>query len=598
NVSFSHNFGSEPVVLSQIQTNNNGIDYIEPRQRDVSATGYRVTNEPADHQSTSITKAETIGYLAIGTGSGSWSGLDFHAGITGDNVDHRDQSIAFASNLGSGVNFVAQLHTFDGGDNSHVDADNLTGSGVNVSVQEDRTLDSEVNHTSERVGWLAIGGSGKLTAASGTGFKIASTHVEFTHTPDNDVHGVQTFNYTVEDTNSNTDTATASLHVAPEVDTVTDNLTTPEDTTLNANVLSNDNFEGSVTLTGVSSPANGTLSFDSAGNITYTPSLNFVGTETLTYTVTEDHVGATETGTLVIQVTPLNDDPIAKDDSARTDEDSSVSGDVTPGTSGQDSDIDGDTLTVSKINGLSFTPSSPILLPSGAQLTIDANGLFTYDTNAAFEALNLGDQTTDSFEYEISDGKGGTDKATVTITIDGRDENVAPIAVANSSLDNTSGFPVTVPVLANDSDSDGTLNQATIQITGTAAPGDALNVANQGTWSVNPSSGSITFTPLPSFNGDPTPISYTVQDDDGAISNAATVTVTYFPDISMGSSEMLDAGIDTLQAVAALRNIDGSAGLSNDQIVLNTVADISRLHTNAISAFGSVFGSFNPELFA
>lgn len=597
-VSFSNDFGGEPVVLSQVQTNKNGLDYIETRQRDVSATGYRVTNEPADYQSSSITKAETIGYLAIGAGSGTWNGLVFQAGITGDNVDHNDRSISFASNLGSDVNFIAQLHTFDGGDNSHADANSLTGSGVNVSVQEDRTLDSEINHTSERIGWLAIGGSGKLTATSGTGFKLASDHVEFTYTPDDDVHGTSSFNYTVEDTNSNKDTATASLIVAPEVDTATDNFTTPEETTLNANVLSNDTFEGSVTLTAVSTPANGTLSFDNAGNISYTPSLNFVGTETLTYTITEDHVGATETGTLVINVTPVNDDPVAKNDSASVDEDSSVSGDVTPGTSGQDSDIDGDTLTVSKINGLSFTPSSPILLPTGAKLTIASNGLFTYDTNAAFEALNLGDQTTDSFEYEISDGNGGTDKATVTITIDGRDENVAPIAVDNRSLDNASGFPVTVPVLANDRDSDGTLDKATIRIAGTSAPGEAFTVDEQGTWSVNSSSGSITFTPLPSFNGDPTPISYTVQDDDGAHSNAATVTVTFLPVISMASSEMLDAGIDTLQAVAALRNIDGSAGLTNDQIVLNTVAEISRLYRNTVNAFGSVFDSFDPELFA
>ena len=59
------------------------------------------------------------------------------------------------------------------------------------------------------------------------------------------------------------------------------------------------------------------------------------------------------------------------------------------------------------------------------------------------------------------------------------------------------------------------------------APGDSLVVAGEGTWSVNTTTGVITFTPEAGFTGDPTPISYTVDDNDGNTSNEATVTVTY-----------------------------------------------------------------------
>jgi len=81
--------------------------------------------------------------------------------------------------------------------------------------------------------------------------------------------------------------------------------------------------------------------------------------------------------------------------------------------------------------------------------------------------------------------------------------------------------------LANDADPDGSLDPASVQIAGTTNPGDPLVVAGEGAWSVNPANGDITFTPDPGFTADPTPISYTVNDNDGNPSNVATVTVDY-----------------------------------------------------------------------
>ena len=70
--------------------------------------------------------------------------------------------------------------------------------------------------------------------------------------------------------------------------------------------------------------------------------------------------------------------------------------------------------------------SETITLPSGAQLTIDANGAYIYNPNAAFAVLQVGQSVTDTFTYLVSDGQGGMTSATVTIIVNG--ENDRPTA--------------------------------------------------------------------------------------------------------------------------------------------------------------------------
>lgn len=84
--------------------------------------------------------------------------------------------------------------------------------------------------------------------------------------------------------------------------------------------------------------------------------------------------------------------------------------------------------------------------------------------------------------------------------------------------DTTGGVPVasTVSIVGGtDTDSNGTL--------------DNLAVANEGTWSVNATTGSITFTPVTNYVGNPTQISYTVKNSQGISSNEAVVTINATP---------------------------------------------------------------------
>ncbi|MBD2388783.1 beta strand repeat-containing protein, partial [Cylindrospermum sp. FACHB-282] len=124
--------------------------------------------------------------------------------------------------------------------------------------------------------------------------------------------------------------------------------------------------------------------------------------------------------------------PVAANDTATTDENTLVNINVLV----NDTDANGDSLSVIKVNGNSVTVSTPITLASGALLTLNANGTFDYSPNGQFESLGVGATATDSFTYTVSDnGNGGTSTATVNLTING--VNDAPTGSPTGILSNT-----------------------------------------------------------------------------------------------------------------------------------------------------------------
>ncbi|WP_281848067.1 Ig-like domain-containing protein, partial [Olleya namhaensis] len=94
------------------------------------------------------------------------------------------------------------------------------------------------------------------------------------------------------------------------------------------------------------------------------------------------------------------------------------------------------------------------------------------------------------------------------------------------------GTPVSIDVVGNDSDSDGTIDATSVSLVAPAgatmivvdADGDVtgFTVPGEGMWEVNPITGETTFTPESGFTADPTPVTYTVEDNDGNPSNVAT----------------------------------------------------------------------------
>ncbi len=103
-----------------------------------------------------------------------------------------------------------------------------------------------------------------------------------------------------------------------------------------------------------------------------------------------------------------NQTPVAQDDTFRTDEDTLLTG--TAGVLLNDSDANiADILTVTALNGSILDIGSQVALPSGALLTLNADGTFVYDPNGQFDFLDSGGMLTltDSFSYTVSDGNGG-----------------------------------------------------------------------------------------------------------------------------------------------------------------------------------------------
>ncbi|NQV70647.1 MAG: hypothetical protein HQ498_11535 [Pseudohongiella sp.] len=145
-------------------------------------------------------------------------------------------------------------------------------------------------------------------------------------------------------------------------------------------------------------------------------------TQLFTYTVQDNH-GATDTATLEVSVTGVNDGPEAEDDEGGE----LLANAVTQGNVlSNDSDLDRlDVLAVSAVGdaALNEDGSLTLILESGALLTMNADGSYSYDTNGAFDSLYEGETASDSFTYAVTDGQGGSDVASVSFLILGQGSN-------------------------------------------------------------------------------------------------------------------------------------------------------------------------------
>ena len=138
--------------------------------------------------------------------------------------------------------------------------------------------------------------------------------------------------------------------------------------------------------------------------------------DTFDYTVTDSN-GATDTATVTITITGVNDATTANADAYGTDEDTVLNVLVGAGLVQNDTDIDtNDTLTVAGVDDSGTT----------GNVTWNSDGSFDYDPNGQFEYLAVGETAQDTFDYTVTDSNGATDTATVTITITGvNDANTA-----------------------------------------------------------------------------------------------------------------------------------------------------------------------------
>ena len=304
---------------------------------------------------------------------------------------------------------------------------------------------------------------------------------------------------------------TLTINVNPVNDTpqaINDNDNTTQNIAIIIDVLNNDNLGDmptSITTVDAITAQNGSATINNNGTpadpsddfIDYAPAIGFGGTDTFTYTIT-DNDGETSSAIVTIIVNaPGNNAPTALDDNYNTDQDTPLSV-AAPGVLGNDSDPDGDGLTV-----ISFDANSA----NGGTVVVNADGSFSYTPPAGFNGA-------DSFTYTVSDGNGGTDSGTVTIGVIAPGNNVPTALDDNYNTDQDTPLSVAAPgVLGNDSDPDGD---------GLTVISFDANSANGGTVVVN-ADGSFSYTPPAGFNGADS-FTYTVSDGNGG-TDSGTVTI-------------------------------------------------------------------------
>jgi hypothetical protein len=262
------------------------------------------------------------------------------------------------------------------------------------------------------------------------------------------------------------------------------------DHSISIDVLANDSAASGQTLDPTSlvfpvHPQHGSVAFNPAnGVVIYQPTAGYTGTDTFSYTVRDVRAALSTPATVSIRVQPA---PVAANDTGTLSAGQAVTLDV---------------LANDQSNGGTLDAASLVVL--GAALhgsTVVANGKIDYTPQAGYSG-------TDAFQYLVRDNLGtASNPASVSLTI-----RALPVA-ANDTASVRAGEVVTVDVLANDTSAGGTIDTASIAITSAPSHGTAVIAGTR-----------ITYTAATGYAGADT-FQYTVKDDRGARSNAATVSI-------------------------------------------------------------------------
>jgi ELWxxDGT repeat protein/VCBS repeat-containing protein len=539
-------------------------------------------NAPIATPDTFTTAEDTT--LTIGNVLANDSDIDNNLPLTASLVTGPTNSLSFALNSNGTFSYVPRLN-FNGTDSfTYIARDSLgANSGLvtvtlSVTPVNDAPISGNDSFTIATTTTLNITTPGVLTNDSDVDSPFLSATVvsqpqgtlslnpdgSFIYRPQTGFSGIDSFTYRANDGSLNA-TATVNITVTlpPNVLPIAnpDVFTFPEDTSLTTgNVLTNDtDSDGNLPLTAslVTGPTNSvSFALNSDGTFSYVPRLNFNGTDSFTYVTRDSRGGASNTATVTLSVTPVNDAPIANNDTLS----------VIPGSSlniaqatllANDTDVDNTTLSVVTVSTTSF-----------GSLSLNLDGSFTYRPNTGFTG-------TDSFTYRANDGNlSSANTATVTLVVTPTANNV-PIALTDTFTTTEDTTLTNGNVLANDTDIDGHLPLTASLVSGpTNSVSFALN-----------SDGTFTYVPRLNFNGVDS-FTYVARDSLGATSGLATVTlsVTTVNDPPVANNDTL-----TLASGSSLSIVPATL-LANDTDVDSTTLSVVSV---SATAFGSL--TFNPD---
>jgi len=345
---------------------------------------------------------------------------------------------------------------------------NLTLGGLNYTVT--LTAVGTTDLTKYSIGWTCTNLTTSLQVATGTGAIAAFTNPMTSTADGTDV--VCTF-------------IAAALPRAVDDEYQTSIGTTHSEPVATGLINTNDTG-ASITVTGNTAPAHGSVTVNPDGSFDYTPTAGYTGDDTFDYTITDVN-GTTSTGTVTIHVTP-----VAVDDSYSTPADtpldiSDLTANDTPAT-----------MTVTSVT-----------TPLHGTAVLNGDGTVTYTPDPGYTGP-------DTFDYVAQTAGGLTDTATVTISVSA--------SAVDDQKNGTRDTPTTLLPLANDTPSAGSsfdLPTLRIKDPGSGAWVSQVTVASVGVWTV--SSNELVFSPVAGFSGTPS-MRYEITDLAGTtVSARATV---------------------------------------------------------------------------
>ena len=337
-----------------------------------------------------------------------------------------------------------------------------------------------------------------------------TTSFSLTYTSDTDYVGTDSFEYTLENTSSVSDSAIVFITITngsihDPIEANDDSTTTDEDTLVSIDVLDNDvNPDGNtLTLTILTQPTNGegNAVVNTADIVEFTPATNFNGAATFTYEITDGFT--TSTASVTVTVTAVNDPITAVDDDFSVVEEAPTDLDVVA------NDIlvdEGETITIT----ITSFPSHGTISAFPSTFVSATGGPTSFTLTYTSDTDYVG---ADSFEYTLTTANGDNDSAIVSLTITNDPANPDPITAVDDTATTAEDTLVSIDVLANDLNPDGNTLTLTILTQPTNGEGTAfVNTAD-----------IVEFTPATHFVGAAT---FTYEITDGTSTSTASVTVT------------------------------------------------------------------------
>ncbi|MCK7554402.1 cadherin-like domain-containing protein [Chitinophaga sedimenti] len=359
------------------------------------------------------------------------------------------------------------------------------------------------------------------------------------------IAGSYTFRWTISNAPcaASVDEVVITINAAPVAQN--DVVTTSEDTQVIINVAANDSDPdgtlqpGSVVI--VTEPAHGTLTVNANNTVTYAPAADYNGTDNFSYTIKDNLGTVSNTATVSITITPVNDAPIAGDDKINALQDQALNL-PPPGLLANDYDPDGEQLS-----------ASVVTFPANGTLVINSDGSLVYTPRAGFVGPDV-------FTYKVCDAANTCDTASVTIDVG--NVNDAPVAdgdIYTVLEDNTLTVPA-AGVLTNDTDADGDQLAASL-VTG----------PTKGTLTLN-TNGSFVYTPNANANGVDN-FTYNACDASGACSSATvTINITPVNDKPLAIDDAYNTAEDIPLTVAAPGLITNDSDPDNDALTVSVIA--------------------------